>query len=69
MYAIEFSHDGKRVASIGGEGSVGDWAVKTWEVRVPADPVRILGELAGGSLAKQQWRQYLPGEPFRETCS
>ncbi|GGQ02186.1 nSTAND1 domain-containing NTPase [Streptosporangium pseudovulgare] len=63
VYAVAFSPNGRTLATGAANGVV--WL---WDVAIPSDLFRAACSAAGRSLTPQEWRQYLPGEPYRPVC-
>ncbi|MFI0423533.1 hypothetical protein [Spongiactinospora sp. 9N601] len=61
--ALTFAPDGKTVA-IGTAGG----SVRLWDMSLPSDPAAAVCTIAGRSLTRTEWAEYLPGEPYREVC-
>ncbi|GGM89950.1 hypothetical protein GCM10010106_41790 [Thermopolyspora flexuosa] len=61
--AITFSPDGKLLATASADGTG-----RIWNVEIPSDPFLAVCSLTGGQMGKEDWEQYLPGEPYREVC-
>jgi WD40 repeat protein len=60
---VVFTHDGRHLWTAGV-----DSAVSAWDL----EPGRWLAracELAGRNLTQDEWRQYLPERPYRQTCA
>lgn len=65
VVSVAFSHDGRRVLS-GGDRSDRTARVWLWQTD---DLVKELCSRLGRDLTRSEWAQYLPGEPYRSTCS
>ncbi|MFB9682045.1 WD40 repeat domain-containing protein, partial [Streptosporangium vulgare] len=62
---VAFSPDGTRLAT------TADKEALIWNVALPRDPHGLLREvcvIAGRSLTRQEWQQYIPTEPYRPSC-
>jgi WD40 repeat protein len=61
-FAVAFAADGKRLWTVGQDSAVSAWDLEPgrWLVRAC--------ELAGRNLTAEEWRQYLPERPHRQTC-
>ena len=63
---VAFSSDGRVLASDG--GGVFLWSPFLWSRQLDVFSRRLC-RLAGRNLTPAEWRQYLPGEPYRQTCA
>jgi WD40 repeat protein len=61
--AVAFSPDGKTLAISSSAG-----AVQMWNIAFPNDILKAVCTIAGRSLSRQEWNNYIPSEPFRHTC-
>jgi WD40 repeat protein len=61
---VVFSPDGRRVASVS-EGE--DWAIYIWRWR-PDDLIAEACKRVLRNLSEEEWKLYLPDEPYRKTC-
>ncbi|MBB5773712.1 WD40 repeat domain-containing protein [Nonomuraea jabiensis] len=62
---LAFSPDGTTLLAVASDGTG-----KRWPLRLPTDPYQAMCALAGRSLTRQEWSQFLPpGEPYRATCT
>ena len=57
-----FSPDGTHVVAVGAEGHAIDWDIRpiSWE--------RAACSIAGRTLTKDEWAQYLPGRGYAPAC-
>jgi WD40 repeat protein len=60
---VAFSPDGRQLATGGTDNRL-----RIWEIGLPSERFPTVCALAGGGLTRQEWAQYLPGEPYQETC-
>ncbi|MEV4091369.1 WD40 repeat domain-containing protein [Streptosporangium saharense] len=61
--AVAFAPDGTTLTGAGSEGTI-----RRWRTEIPADPVVTLCAVVGRSLTREEWRQYVPGQPFQQVC-
>jgi WD40 repeat protein len=62
VYSVSFSPDGKWIAS----GSLDGTARVLWWR--PEDLARLACQRLPRNLTRQEWEQFLPGEPYQPTC-
>jgi WD40 repeat protein len=60
--ALDLSADGKQLlmTSVDGQGAVWDLDPESWKQRACA--------IAGRTLTREEWNQYLPGRPYEPAC-
>ncbi|GAA0436606.1 hypothetical protein Acor_82850 [Acrocarpospora corrugata] len=63
VYAVAFNPDGTTMVTGGN-----DKTIKWWGVALPEDPFTSACLFAGRSLTPEEWRQYIPGETYRDIC-
>ncbi|WP_405145478.1 helix-turn-helix domain-containing protein [Sphaerisporangium sp. NBC_01403] len=61
--ALAYFDDGATLASIGENGGV-----HLWSAGLPSDPFTAICAMAGRSLTPEEWRRYVPGQDYEETC-
>jgi WD40 repeat protein len=70
---LAFSPSGKTLATGGGSiqvstGPGGNGTIWLWDAAFPKDLLHAVCTLAGHPFTRQQWAEYVPSEPFQETC-
>ena len=60
--SLAFSADGSQLVGVDGEGSI-----FVWDMAMPHWESLVCG-LAGRNLTGLEWSQFMPDEPFRNTC-
>jgi WD40 repeat protein len=63
---VDFGADGATLATGAQGGGVTVWNDSLWS-DVAAVELRLC-DVAGRSLTRDEWRAYLPGQPYRKTC-
>lgn len=61
--AVAFSPDGKKLMA-----ASTDQTVRMWNVAFPADLLRGICAIAGQSLTRQQWADYVGAQPYQQVC-
>ena len=64
---MAFGQDAKRLYAAESSGALGTWDSIRW-TRRPRDLQARLCRLVDRSLTRQEWREFIPGRPYHETC-
>ncbi|MFF2897604.1 AAA family ATPase [Streptomyces sp. NPDC057966] len=68
MTDLAFRPDGRYAVTVSGD----DNPLTVWDLgRLPgisADLVETACTVAGGGLTREEWKQYVPGQPYQDTC-
>jgi len=62
VLAVTFEPSGRWLFTAGADGTIRRWRLRR------EDLVDLACRLAGRNLTREEWRQYLGGEPYRKTC-
>jgi WD40 repeat protein len=61
--AVAFSPGGQELATVGSSDAT--W----WNVAFPGNLLGSTCQIAGSSLSRQEWKTYVPAEPYRNPCA
>ncbi|MFG3526950.1 caspase family protein [Streptomyces sp. NPDC047917] len=68
MTDLAFHPDGRYAVTVSGDGN----PLTVWDLgRLPgisADLIKTACTVAGGGLTREEWKQYVPGQPYQDTC-
>ncbi|MES9557932.1 MULTISPECIES: hypothetical protein [unclassified Streptomyces] len=68
MNDLAFHPDGRYAVTV----SRGDNPLTVWDLgRLPAISAALVEtacNVAGGGLTSEEWKQYVPGQPYQDTC-
>ncbi|GAA2452185.1 WD40 repeat domain-containing protein [Streptomyces glaucus] len=64
---VTFSPDGRQITTVNASGNAVIWDTAHL-ARVSADPVGTACEIAGGGLTRDEWDEYVPGQPYEASC-
>ncbi|MER7213078.1 hypothetical protein ABT340_38950 [Streptosporangium sp. NPDC000239] len=62
VYSAAFSSDGSRLVTTG-------MTVRIWDVELPDELAGAVCAVAGRPFDQREWRQFIPYEPYRQSCS
>ena len=73
LQTLAFSPSGNTLATGGGSvqvstGPGGNGTIWLWDVAFPRDLLHAVCTLAGHPFTRQEWRKYVPSQPYQEVC-
>jgi WD40 repeat protein len=68
VIAVAFRQDGNRLYAAAEDGSLTSWDGILWTTRLADLRARLCG-IVGRGLTREEWAEFLSGQPYRETCA